>query len=296
MKTTLRQRDCQYYEGSDKSMKRVCIFFLVLATLTGCGEQDGNNERQIIWQDEFDGSELDISKWIVEEGTGEIYGLTNWGNNEAQYYKKENISVENGALTIRAKKESAENKYYTSSRISTKGKFAVAAPARVEARIKMPEGPGFWPAFWMLGEGFPNSPVWPQCGEIDIAEMRGGIDDKTVLGTVHYGTSWQNKHYLSGQKENGSILAEDWHIYAMEWDQLSIRWYLDGDEFFRVYYSGMFAKDSPVKNTFAPGKAFFILLNLAVGGDFINGATPPDNAFNGTLNAMQIDWVRVWKW
>ena len=104
----------------------------------------------------------------------------------------------------------------------------------------MPEGKGMWPAFWMLGEGFPTRNPWPRCGEIDIAETRGGIDDKTILGTAQYGTHWQRDHYSqSGHRENGRSLARDWHIYGVEWDQTGIRRYFDGDEFFRVDYSDL---------------------------------------------------------
>jgi beta-glucanase (GH16 family) len=285
-------------------MKNVCSFFLIIAaSITAanqiCRAQENNEPGVLFWQDEFNGSELDMSKWRVEEGTGGLYGLVDWGNNEAQYYKKENVSVKNDVLTIRVKQERAGNKRYTSSRISTKGKFAIAAPARVEARIKMPEGKGLWPAFWMLGEGFPNSPVWPQCGEIDIAEMRGGIDDKTVLGTVHYGTHWQrDKYAMSGHRENNRILARDWHIYAVEWDRTGIRWYLDGEEFHSADYSDMFEEDSPVRNTYGTDKAFFIILNLAVGGNFIEWQLPPNEAFRNPSSmacTMQVDWVRVWK-
>jgi beta-glucanase (GH16 family) len=259
-----------------------------------------NNKRGVpFWQDEFNGSELDMGKWRMEEGTGGLYGLIDWGNNEAQYYKKENLSVKNGVLTIRVKKERAGNKKYTSSRISTHGKFAVAAPVRIEARIKMPEGKGMWPAFWLLGEGFPDKPAWPRCGEIDIAEMRGGIDDKTILGTVHYGTHWQrDKYAMSAHRENNRILARDWHTYGVAWDQKGIRWYFDGEEFFSVDYSDMFEEDSPVKDTFGTDKAFFILFDLAVGGNFLQWELPLDEVFRNPSNetcTMQIDWVRVWQ-
>jgi beta-glucanase (GH16 family) len=264
-----------------------------------CCAQENNKRGVPFWQDEFNGGELDVGKWRVEEGTGGLYGLIDWGNNEAQYYKKGNISVKNGVLTIRAKKERVSGKNYTSSRISTNGKFAVAAPVRVEARIKMPEGKGLWPAFWMLGEGFPDNPAWPRCGEIDIAEMRGGIDDKTVLGTVHYGTHWRRDLYsLSGHRENNRMLARDWHTYGVEWDQAGIRWYFDGEEFHSADYSDMFEEDSPVKDTFGTDKAFFIIFDLAVGGNFLQWELPPDEVFRNPSNetcTMKIDWVRVWK-
>jgi beta-glucanase (GH16 family) len=291
-------------------VKNVCIFFLALSISviqTGCAscaskndELRKNNDRGVsFWEDEFDGEELDTAKWRVEEGTGGIYGLNDWGNNEAQYYKKENVSVKNGVLTIRVKKERAGNKKYTSSRISTNGKFAIAAPGRVEARIKMPEGKGMWPAFWMLGEGFPKANPWPRCGEIDIAEMRGGIDDMTVLGTAHYGAHWRrDKYAMSGHREHDRILARDWHIYGVEWDQTGIRWYFDGEEFHSADYSDIFEEDSPVKNTFGTDKPFFIILNLAVGGNFIQWELPPDEVFDDPSNetcTMQVDWVRVWR-
>ena len=263
-----------------------------------CHAQQSSGRGDPVWYDEFAGAELDPDKWRVEEGTGGIYGLNDWGNNEAQYYKKENVRVKDGVLTIRVKKQRSGNKKYTSGRISTKGNVEIKR-GLVEARIRMPEGRGMWPAFWMLGSGFPNTAPWPRCGEIDIAEMRGGIDDKTVIGTAHYGSHWKNDHYsVGGEMTNNAVLARDWHIYGVAWDESGIRWYFDGREFYRVDYTEIFEEDSPVKDTFGPDKPFFLILNLAVGGNFLQWELPPDDVFNDPSNracAMQVDWVRVWR-
>ena len=138
---------------------------------------------QIIWQDEFDGSELDLSKWNVQLGDGCDIQLCGWGNNESQYYQAENTAVGNGTLKIVAKREQVGNKSYTSGRINTKGK-ADFTFGRFEARMKLPIGQGLWPAFWMLSTDEPYG-SWPQSGELDIMELIGS-EPSTTHGTIHF--------------------------------------------------------------------------------------------------------------
>jgi len=110
----------------------------------------------LVWSDEFDGTAVDTSKWVFETGGG------GWGNNELEYYQAANASVANGNLMITAKQESVGNEPYTSARMTTQGK-ETPTYGRVEARIKVPMGPGFWPAFWMLGSNI-QTVSWPACG------------------------------------------------------------------------------------------------------------------------------------
>ena len=104
---------------------------------------------QLVWEDEFDGNELDTTKWSYQTGTGAEYGLTDWGNNEQQYYREQNVTVSDGSLHIVAKRDSYGGKGYTSGRIRTieKGDWTYG---RFEFRAKLPRGQGFWPAIWML--------------------------------------------------------------------------------------------------------------------------------------------------
>src|SRR6056297_1365466 len=152
-------------------------------------EPEEEKSWQLVWEDEFDGDELDQSKWSYQYGTGEDEGLDRWGNNELQYYteREENIYLEDGFLTITAQEEDYEGSDYTSARIRTENKGDWKY-GRIEIRAKLPQGQGIWPAIWML----PTDEVyggWPQSGEIDIMVMVGH-EPETVHGTVHFGDPW----------------------------------------------------------------------------------------------------------
>ncbi|MFK7906184.1 MAG: Calx-beta domain-containing protein, partial [Chitinophagales bacterium] len=137
--------------------------------------------RTLVWNDEFEGSSLS-SNWTHEIGTGN----SGWGNNELQYYRAENTTIQNGLLVIEAKKESFGGRAYTSSRLVTQGKQSFQY-GRIDIRAAMPKGQGLWPALWMLGDSFATT-GWPSCGEIDIMEMVGGntVNDATTHGTIHW--------------------------------------------------------------------------------------------------------------
>ena len=193
-------------------------------------EDDGYT---MIWNDEFDGNTLDTSKWSYQVGNG-YYG---WGNYEQEYYTKDNVTVSDGSLKITAKKESKGGCSYTSGRIRTitddGEKLFTAKYGRFEARIKLPEGQGLWPAFWMM----PADSVygsWPLSGEIDIMEARGRVLDK-VSGTIHYGESGSNHRSNSGKYTFGE--GQDitgYHVYSVEWSENTIIWYVDGEEYYRT--------------------------------------------------------------
>ncbi|HRI60869.1 MAG TPA: glycoside hydrolase family 16 protein, partial [Saprospiraceae bacterium] len=137
-----------------------------------------------VWSDEFDGTSLNELYWNFQLGDG-CPNLCGWGNNELEYYKKENTIVKDGYLIITAKSETAGSKNYTSSRINTQDKFNVQY-GRVDVRAALPKGQGIWPAIWMLGKNI-NTTSWPACGEIDIMEMVGGSGkDNVAHGTAHW--------------------------------------------------------------------------------------------------------------
>ncbi|MCM8901468.1 family 16 glycosylhydrolase [Caldicoprobacter algeriensis] len=255
--------------------------------------EPGNPEQPIqkgdwtlVWSDEFDGTGenlnengVDLNKWDFQEGTGEQYGLIGWGNNEQQYYRKENVFVEDGKLIIEARKESFGGMNYTSGRLYTAKTFTKKY-GRFEARIKLPAGQGFWPAFWLM----PAKSVyggWAASGEIDIMEARGRIPNE-VWGTIHYGGSWPNNTNNGGKYvfPEGQDIT-DFHEYAIEWEPGEIRWYVDGELYLTLnnWYSQ--GENQAAKYSFpAPfDQEFYIILNLAIGGNFDGGRVPPDDLF-----------------
>lgn len=239
-----------------------------------------------VWADEFDGKEIDFSKWGVEEnGHG-------GGNGEMQYYvdRKENIRVENGMLVIEAKKEKFNNagvqKDYTSGRMRTHRR-ASWLYGRFEIRAKLPEGgKGVWPAIWMLPEGEKYG-GWAASGEIDIMEQVGHERD-TVHGTLHYGGGWpKNLHTGEPFKLKSGNFGDDFHVFALEWEKGAMRWYVDGE----LYQTQ--TKWSSTGGEFpAPfDQPFYMVLNLAVGGQW-PGAPAADTKFPQKL---LIDYVRVYQ-
>ncbi len=228
----------------------------------------------LVWSDEFNVDGLpNASKWGYEIGTGS----SGWGNNELQYYtsRPENAVVLNGVLRITAIKENYSGSAYTSARLITKDKYDFKY-GRIEVRAKIPAGVGTWPAIWMLGNDI-NTVGWPACGETDIMEHRGSELNK-IFGTLHYPGH-------SGGNANGStIIIPDastaFHNYIVDWSANDIKIYVDT----QLYHSFTNTAAVPFNHN------FFILLNIAMGGNF-GGVVDP--AF--TSATMEIDYVRVYK-
>jgi len=240
------------------------------------------------WQDEFDGTSIEPGMWAFDIGTGSQYGLTGWGNNELQYYtdRTQNAFVSSGLLTIRAQKESYNGMAYTSARLKTQGLFSQTG-GRFEMRASLPTGQGFWPAFWMLPASNTYG-TWAASGEIDIMEARGQQPTK-VEGTIHYGGAAPSNVWSGGTRTlpAGQTIA-DFHTYALEWDvspSSALRWYVDD-----VLYSTKTSWWSSGGAFPAPfDKPFSLLLNLAVGGNYV-GAPNGSTAFP---SQMLVDYVRV---
>lgn len=235
----------------------------------------------LVWADEFDGESLDESNWNYQLGDGCDLGICGWGNNELQYYQQENVTVSDGILKITAKKEQVDDHQYTSARINTNGKRQWTY-GRMEARIKLPDGGGLWPAFWML----PSDKAyggWPRSGEIDIMEFVGHEPDK-VLGTIHYGKSYQDHQLLGGDfKLFSGRFPDDYHEFAIEWEDGEIRWMVDDI----LYSTKTAAEAAPYDWPF--DQNFHFLLNVAVGGNL--GGAVHDSIFPVT---MEVDYVRVY--
>lgn len=225
---------------------------------------------QLVWSDEFNGAAVDTTAWVFDTGN------SGWGNNELEFYKEANASVANGNLIITAKKEAAGTAQYTSARIKTEGKKAFTF-GRIEARIKLPSGQGFWPAFWTLGSSI-KTVGWPQCGEIDIMEHIN--TDSLLYGTAHWNN---NGHVSSGGKT--IIAPTGYHVYDIEWNASSITWHIDGVPYFKTSIA------ANVNNTGAFHAPFFILFNLAVGGNW-PGSVVDESKFPAS---MYVDYVRVYQ-
>ncbi|OPJ56109.1 family 16 glycosylhydrolase [Clostridium oryzae] len=271
-------------------------FYPIIEKDTGrnnSGQVNKNNEWKLIWNDEFDEDKLDLKKWDYDIGNGS----NGWGNNELEYYTKRNVSVADGVLTIAAKNEQAGTQTYTSGRIRTKnvkGDVLFSTTyGKIEARIKMPAGSGLWPAFWMLPVENTYG-TWPLSGEIDIMEARGRLLEQ-IQGAIHYGNintnntqSFKVYNFPSGRD------ITDYHTYSIEWNSNRIDWYVDGRKYYSENKWYTKSEDKAIDSSYpAPfNRPFYLLLNLAVGGNFDNGAAP-DNA---KLPAkMQVDYVRVYQ-
>jgi beta-glucanase (GH16 family) len=250
-----------------------------LKQMVNIAQDDPNYLPGLVWSDEFDYSGFpDPSKWNIETGGN------GWGNNELQYYtnSQSNVQVDNEILTITAKEEAIGGRDYTSARITTQNKFAFKY-GRIEARIKLPYGQGMWPAFWMLGANI-NSVSWPACGEIDIMEMVGGPgNDNTTYATLHWDNDGTHADYGQSYTLPSGILADDYHIFSVEWNSQEIKAFIDDIHYYTVDITP--AQLSEFHNN------FFIILNVAVGGNW-PGSPDETTSFPQT---MEVDYVRVFQ-
>lgn len=266
----------------------IAAFALNVSAFPGHAQQSSTTcaTPKLIWSDEFEGDQLDTSKWEAQIGDGCAQHLCGWGNRELQYYRAENAQVSEGTLKITAKRERAGSKEYTSARLRTASRPASGerTHGRFEARIKLPEGAGLWPAFWMLPSN-PNA-GWPMSGEIDIMEAVGQSPQE-VLGTIHYGKSVAGKGHTSKTlKKKQGAWTDKSHVYAVEWTPNKIRWFVDDQ-----LYSTLTPKDLDDPSNWPFEKyRYHLILNLAIGGTL--GADVDDSVFP---QAMEVDYVRVYE-
>jgi beta-glucanase (GH16 family) len=228
----------------------------------------------LVFSDEFNNNGApDPTKWGYEIGTGS----GGWGNNELEYYtnRPQNVIVQGGVLKIIAIKENYLGSAYTSARLLTKGKYSFKY-GRIEVRAKFPTGVGTWPAAWMLGDNI-NTVSWPACGETDIVEHLGR-DLNKIYGTLHY------PGHSGGNADGATIVIPDattaFHTYTVDWSATSIKIYVDA----QLYHTVINSAALPFNQN------FFILLNMAMGGNF-GGAVDP--AF--TTATYEVDYVRVYQ-
>jgi beta-glucanase (GH16 family) len=262
---------------------------LLVAAGTGAAgmlAQSANANWVLTWSDEFDGADgsaPDPAKWSMETGGG------GWGNNELEYYtaRRTNSRVEKGNLVIDALQEKftgpdGVTREYTSARLKTE-KLFTQKYGKFEARIRIPKGQGMWPAFWMLGDDI-SAAGWPACGEIDIME-NVGFEPGKIHGTIH-GPGYSGGKSLGAPYAlpSGNV-ADDFHVFAVEWEPNEIRFYADGH-----LYETRTPADLPAGTRWVFDHPFFLILNVAVGGGW------PGNPDASTKfpQQMLVDYVRVY--
>ena len=234
--------------------------------------------------DEFDGPEgapPNPAIWTYD------IGGDGWGNNQLEFNtdRPENVSLDGeGHLRIVARAESYMGNDYTSGRIKTKGLFE-QKHGRFEARIKLPEGQGFWPAFWMLGSNIDEVP-WPGCGEIDILEHQG-LRPERVFASLH-GPGYSGANPISGDFSlpDGESFADDFHVFAVDWDPSRITFSVDDE-----VYHAVNSTEVRIFGDWVFNQDFYVILNLAVGGN-LGGPVGPDTVFP---SQMLIDYVRIFE-
>ncbi|KPM49706.1 glycoside hydrolase family 16 protein [Jiulongibacter sediminis] len=242
----------------------------------GYSTPESYDNRTLIWSDEFSGDQLDETFWNYELGNN-----GGWGNNELQNYQRGNTEVKDGYLIITAKRE---NGSYTSSRLTTEGKFDFKY-GRVDIRAALPRSQGVWPALWMLGANF-KQVGWPMCGEIDIMELIGGSGDgrdNTVHGTVHWDNFGSYANYGGSFTKNSGRFNGEFHVFSIEWNENEIIWYVDDQQFHVI--------DTTPSGLAEFQENFFFIFNIAVGGNW------PGDPDGSTIlpQYMIVDYVRVFQ-
>lgn len=271
-----------------QSLRTLFLLFALLAAPATASAQGW----KLVWSDEFTGrrgAAVDARKWTAETGG---HG---WGNKELQFYTKgaRNAYLDgNGSLVIKAVEETPPKDAacwygrcrYTSARLITRDKFTQTY-GRFEARLRVPAGQGLWPAFWLLGADIGRA-GWPACGEIDVMENIGR-EPSTVHGTIH-GPGYSGASSIGGgyTLPDGQRFADGFHVFAVEWEPKALRWYVDGQ-----LYKTLTPEDLPADAKWVFDHPFFILLNVAVGGNW-PGSPDHTTTFPQT---MLVDYVRVYR-
>jgi len=261
---------------------RMNIAALGLDPNSGYSSPTNYDEYNLVWADEFSGSELSPD-WRFELGDG-CPLICGWGSEQLQYYKKENTTLVGGNLVITAKKENVGTSNYTSSRINTFGKRFFTF-GRIDIRAKLPKGKGFWPGFSMLGTNI-DDVGYPKSGAITIMEMIGGSSangDATVYGATY----WDNADKIQFNREKTKlpfgIFNDEFHVFSIIWDGQKIVWLLDGVQ----YHS--FDITPPAREEFQ--KPFYFIFNLAVGGR--EPGSPDESSI--FPQEMIVDYIRVFQ-
>ncbi len=256
-----------------------CLFMLSVIAFS-CSSP---SSQTLVWQDEFDGDQLDAAKWtaIIGDGCPELCGF---GNEELQYYDEANVSLNDGILRLEARMEGKGQSKYSSGKLVTKGKGDWQY-GRVEVRAKVPYGRGTWPAIWMLPTIEGRAMKWPNDGEIDIME-HVGYNQGMIYGTIH--TELYN--HWKGTEKNDSLLVADaheaFHVYSIDWDHKSITWEIDGEPFHSL------DRGDDGYDGWPFDQKFHLILNLTVGGIWGGKYGVDDSVWP---QAMEVDYVRIYQ-
>ncbi len=251
--------------------KKIALLFLI-----GICTSINGQEKKIVWEENFDGNQLNKESWNIVTGNG-CPELCGWGNNEKQIYSDENVKVANGFLIIKAKREGDR---YTSARINSKDKKEFQY-GRIEVRAKLATGKGLWPAFWMLGSNI-NEVGWPLCGEIDILEYVGKEPER-IFTTLHTADSYGASK--NTRKDVVKGVEEGFHTFAIDWSKDRIEFLIDG----ALFYT--FSPEDKDEKVWPFDQPFYVILNLAIGGNF-GGPEVDDSIFP---QEFIIDYVRVYQ-
>ena len=278
----------------------VALSIALTSAVSPVADAASKKTLKLLWSDEFNGKKGSLPSpktWSREIGGG------GWGNSERQYYtdKAANASMDgSGRLVITANRIS--NEYaeqigevpgtedilnrcsecqFTSARMKTARNIGFMY-GRIEARIKMPQGIGTWPAFWMLGGDLLDGVPWPECGEIDIMEFRGDIPDRTT--SALHGPTTPPGSGLGAAFMSYDSLSNGFHTYAIEWKKNSITFIVDG----RV--TGTYSSADTGSRGWVYNQEFFLILNLAMGGTYAGEYIDP------MLNQAQlyVDYIRYY--
>lgn len=257
--------------------------------------------NRLIWEDDFDGPELDMTKWSFRTGNWQVAPdgtpvVPGWGNRELQYYtgNGENVSLGGSCLSLIARRENSPEQFgqtygYTSARIDTRDKFSFTY-GRIEFRASCPLGTGLWPAVWMLPEGEEYGP-WAASGELDLLEAKGRLSDR-VFGTIHYGGAYPlNTHQEYTATLPAGTGIDSFHTYEVIWEPGRISWLVDG----RVYAAATeWRSRTPGIESPAPfDKPFYLLVNLAVGGSFDEQAM--GRVTTDLPAEFRLDYIRIFQ-
>jgi beta-glucanase (GH16 family) len=261
--------------NAQRHLASILLLLMALPYLPACAAP----MPQPIWADEFEYTGLpDKAKWGYEVGYVR--------NREWQYYtygRQENAQVANGVLTITARRDNFESNKYTSASLTTRETFALTY-GTIIVRAKLPKGRGTWPAIWLLGKSIDQGVRWPNCGEIDIME-NVGYDPNRIHTTIHTAT---RNHILETQATNSILLDDPWtfHDYKVQWDATKITFFIDDQQVYQ------YLNDGGGEDTWPFDKPMFLIINLAIGGDWGGQQGVDDALFPAEY---QIDYVRIYQ-
>ncbi|MDO3695520.1 glycoside hydrolase family 16 protein [Wenyingzhuangia sp. chi5] len=249
----------------NESLLYSCLLFLTISAYS---------QEKIIFDDDFNKSELDTTYWSYDLGDG-CPNLCGWGNEESQWYQKENIKVKDGFLHIKASKKEQQ---YFSGKITTKDKISFQY-GTIEVRAKVPNGKGLWPAAWLLGSDI-SEVGWPACGEIDMLEYLGR-DPNYLYTSLH--TPASHGETINTKRTFVEAIDKGFHTYKTIWTKEAISFYVDD----LLLYT--FSPEIKNDQTWPYDKPFYLILNLAIGGNF-GGKEIDDTALP---QEFVVDYIKV---